>query len=730
MLFGSKNFFKLKQEIHKPRISIPEVHEMNEKGKKLALKCFSGECIHEEAIHVRKSVTCRDEVLYIPGTLYCTNLRTSFIPDQAPESEDYQSQILSSDNDIALPCIERIVAISSLPKIKVLTAHSTLKFIPEGLLIYCRDFRVIRFHFNDSGLEPQAFRITMAIAQAHQDCGRMTLYENAALQDVQNEQVRGKMHKEYPTMLFNSSLDWESELRRTGASNWRVSPINERFDMSTSLPKYLMVPSRLLDTELKRTFAHFSEGRIPRLSWHHPCGSDLLRVAGFQPDTDPEKEDIRTVEVMMLANHSVCMIVDTMDDMPSLPDLQLSYLKLRALCVNDLSLTVSDEKWFSTLESTRWLDYVRSCLKKTSEVSSLLVDRCRSVVLQESDDRDLNCLVASLVQVMLDPHSRTFSGFQSLVQKEWVAAGHPFQQRINLLKEADKEESPVFLLFLDCMWQLLQQFPTDFEFTEAYLIALHDSIYVPFFCTFLFNNQWEQGRRNQHKSFSQTYTPVNGWRNFITEQHLLKGMYPRTMQEESTYSPSIWEWSLHYSHQQQAQFKNPVYVSCNNHAVLNSHTILHTTDKLDPTPSGNISVYLLSKGLLSLQTQFLPWKNSSAFRKGSRRALSSESLVEQERVTSSKSGRSQPCSFKQQLLPFHMGPWIHLWHRCYLRCSSDIQVGICAPTVTSLAEELKLLQERMNYEFTIRNHTDSSRQDATAGARVPSCHPAEKSRWT
>ncbi|XP_030042830.1 myotubularin-related protein 11 isoform X2 [Microcaecilia unicolor] len=728
MLSGSKNSFKLKQDIHEPQLCIPEVHEMNKKARQLSLKCLSGEYIHEEAIHVRKSVTCRDEVVYINGTLYCTNLRTSFIPHQAPEIENYQCQILNTNNDVALPCIERIVAVSSVAKPKVLTAHSTLKFIPEGLLIYCKDFRIMRFHFNDSGLEPQALRITMAIVQAHQDFGRMAHYENAALQDVQNGQVRGKMQKEFPTIFFNSSLDWESELRRTGASNWRVSPINERFDMSTSLPKYLTVPSRLLDTELKRTFAHFSEGRIPRLCWHHPCGSDLLRVAGFQPDTDPEKEDVRTVEVMMLANHSQCVIVDTMDNMPNLLDLQLSYLKLRALCVNDIYLTVSDEKWFSTLESTRWLDYVRSCLKKASEVSSLLVDRCRSVVLQESDDRDLNCLVASLVQVMLDPHSRTLSGFQSLVQKEWVAAGHPFQQRINLLKEADKEESPVFLLFLDCMWQLLQQFPTAFEFTEAYLIALHDSTYVPFFCTFLFNNQWEQGRRNQHKSLSQTYTPVNGWRDFITEQHLLKGMYPTAIQEESTYPPSIWEWSLHYSHQQQAQFKNPVYVSCSNHAVLNNYTILHTTDKLDPTPSANVSVYLLSKGLLTLQTQFLPWKNSSALRKGTRRAQSSESLVEPERLTSSKSGRTHLRSFKQQLLPLLMGPWIHLWHRCYLRCSSYNQVGICAPTVSSLAEELKLLQEKMSHEFTTRNHTQtgcSSRKQ-----RVPSCHPTEKSGRT
>lgn len=58
----------------------------------------------------------------------------------------------------------------------------------------------------------------------------------------------------------------------------------------------------------------------------------------------------------------------------------------------------------------------------------------------EEEDRDLNCVVSSLVQIMLDPHYRTLIGFQSLVQKEWVMAGHRFLERCNHLKKNDKEE--------------------------------------------------------------------------------------------------------------------------------------------------------------------------------------------------------------------------------------------------------------------------------------------------
>lgn len=58
----------------------------------------------------------------------------------------------------------------------------------------------------------------------------------------------------------------------------------------------------------------------------------------------------------------------------------------------------------------------------------------------EEEDRDLSCVISSLVQLMLDPHYRSLVGFQGLVQKEWVMAGHRFLDRCNHLKKNDKEE--------------------------------------------------------------------------------------------------------------------------------------------------------------------------------------------------------------------------------------------------------------------------------------------------
>jgi myotubularin-related protein 3/4 len=107
--------------------------------------------------------------------------------------------------------------------------------------------------------------------------------------------------------------------------------------------------------------------------------------------------------------------------------------------------------------------------------------------------------------LILDPYYRTLQGFLVLIEKEWfvywsvicrqhgvsflidmrestgwirLSFGHKFADRCGHAENGSQAEvAPVFLQFLDCVHQLLIQFPCTFEFSEQLLITLADEVY-------------------------------------------------------------------------------------------------------------------------------------------------------------------------------------------------------------------------------------------------------------
>ena len=156
------------------------------------------------------------------------------------------------------------------------------------------------------------------------------------------------------------------------------------------------------------------------------------------------------------------------------------------------------------------MEHVKTALTTASEIANSILMGHTSVIVHDPTGRDYTTLLVSLVQLMVDPYYRTVIGLESLIQKEWVTKGHPFGLRLALVKEAtkggkswlfnkeekDDDESPVFILFLDCVHQLWTQFPSRFGFTEQFLLLLIDSVYMCLFETFLFNSEFERKKFN------------------------------------------------------------------------------------------------------------------------------------------------------------------------------------------------------------------------------------------
>lgn len=105
---------------------------------------------------------------------------------------------------------------------------------------------------------------------------------------------------------------------------------------------------------------------------------------------------------------------------------------------------------------------------------------------------DSTLQVCSLAQIILDPDCRTITGFEALIEREWLEAGHPFAVRCRhsaytTPTARTREQSPIFLVFLDCVYQIMNQFPCCFQFNEKFLTLLFDHAYASQFGTFLGN---------------------------------------------------------------------------------------------------------------------------------------------------------------------------------------------------------------------------------------------------
>uniref|UniRef100_A0A4D5RPK6 Lateral signaling target protein 2 homolog n=1 Tax=Ixodes scapularis TaxID=6945 RepID=A0A4D5RPK6_IXOSC len=150
----------------------------------------------------------------------------------------------------------------------------------------------------------------------------------------------------------------------------------------------------------------------------------------------------------------------------------------------------------STLESSKWLLYLSGLLKASLVVANAVDLERRPVLVHCSDGWDRTPQIVALAELMLDPYYRTIEGFEVLVEKEWLEFGHKFGDRCGngVSAEDVSERCPVFLQWLDCVHQLLSQFPCSFQFNQQFLVKLAQHTYSCLFGNFLGNSVMERQR--------------------------------------------------------------------------------------------------------------------------------------------------------------------------------------------------------------------------------------------
>uniref|UniRef100_A0A8C8K0V5 phosphatidylinositol-3,5-bisphosphate 3-phosphatase n=1 Tax=Oncorhynchus tshawytscha TaxID=74940 RepID=A0A8C8K0V5_ONCTS len=284
--------------------------------------------------------------------------------------------------------------------------------------------------------------------------------------------------------------DAQAEYKRQGIPNesWRITKVNDHYEVCDTYPSNLVVPVNIPDEELKRVAAFRAKGRIPVLSWIHPesqatvtrCSQPMVGVNGKR-----SKDDEKYLQAIMDANaqsHKLFIF----DARPSVnaaankmkgggyesedayQNAELVFLDIHNIHVMRESLrklkevvypNIEESHWLSNLESTHWLEHIKLILAGALRIADKVESGKTSVVVHCSDGWDRTAQLTSLAMLMLDGHYRTIRGFQVLLEKEWLSFGHRFQLRIGHgdKNHTDADRSPVFLQFIDCVWQITRQ---------------------------------------------------------------------------------------------------------------------------------------------------------------------------------------------------------------------------------------------------------------------------------
>lgn len=163
----------------------------------------------------------------------------------------------------------------------------------------------------------------------------------------------------------------------------------------------------------------------------------------------------------------------------------------------------SMSSFLTTLENSGWLRHIKAVMDASVFLAKAVRDDNSSVLVHCSDGWDRTAQVCSIASLLLDPFYRTIKGFMVLIEKEWISLGHKFSQRCGHLDVEPKEVSPIFTQFVECVWHLMEQFPCAFEFSEKYLLEIHDHVYSCQFGNLLGNSQKE---RMELKIYENTHS--------------------------------------------------------------------------------------------------------------------------------------------------------------------------------------------------------------------------------
>ncbi|RLN88429.1 hypothetical protein BBJ28_00014127 [Nothophytophthora sp. Chile5] len=451
---------------------------------------------------------------HISGKLFITNYRCLFTRLLGRGEIDWQVPVLSiASIDRVEPNSSTSLAVGAA-NMAMEHAQIALGFTPDEsykVVIRCKDTQVARLSFADQGEYSKLVKCLSFLAFPKSLLDAFCFAYSPTV--APSEEVSFDIRREYRRIGLLSCPD-----------HLRCIDQSARYTLCDTYPRHLIVPTDISDVRIKAAAAFRSHARLPVVCWIHPVnGATIARSS--QPLVG--LKSARSGEDELMVHLSCCssnkksfgryVIMDARSQLAAVgnkamgkgTEISSNYRGAKLLFMNvenihavrqSLSSIAAifeprkgmnedgTSSFYGRIDSSGWLRHVRLVLKASAELAHT-VHNGTSVLTHCSDGWDRTAQMVALAELMLDPYYRTLRGFQVLIEKEWCSFGHQFALRCGHARSdvSNEQRSPVFLLWLDCVWQYLRQFPTECEFTESLLLVLADHVYSCKYGTFMFD---------------------------------------------------------------------------------------------------------------------------------------------------------------------------------------------------------------------------------------------------
>ncbi|CAI4232472.1 unnamed protein product [Auanema sp. JU1783] len=305
--------------------------------------------------------------------------------------------------------------------------------------------------------------------------------------------------------------------------HFTISDINKNFDFVETYPSRLVLLKNIKDEEIREAADFRFLKRFPVVVWKSKETKAIL-LRSSQPRAgilswrnNKDEKYLKLISEYMAAYHKEnaprTIIMDARSyaaafanrakgggyeitdyypgtetlflGLPNIHHVRYAFIQLRNLYStpggND------PNTYFQNLQTTSWLQYTRQLLLAGCQCADVLQNG-NSVLVHCSDGWDRTSQIVSLAKLMVDDYYKTIKGFCELITREWIEFGHKFSDRNGVSGNDANERSPIFLQWIDAVWQLFSANETSFEFNENFLLKLAQHSYSGLFGNFLFNS--------------------------------------------------------------------------------------------------------------------------------------------------------------------------------------------------------------------------------------------------